>query len=268
LADTIPETASELSKSEKLRRELLANISHDLRTPLTMIKAYTELIRDISGDDKQKREANLEIISRESDRLMSLVSDILDISILQSGSEQMKRESFNLSEAILNVIARFSPIIGVEFSAEIEPDQYIYADERRIIQVLYNFMANAVAHNDGSDISIGLTDKGDHVRFVINDNGKGIATDELPLIWDRYYKAQRNVIAGNTNAAIDFSETDDNSASAAPNGSNSDISDGGGNRGTGLGLAIVKEILTAHNARFGVTSELAVGTTFWFEIDK
>jgi signal transduction histidine kinase len=197
-----------------------------------MIKAYTELIRDISGEDRQKREANLDVITREADRLMSLVNDILDISVLQSGSEQMRRESFNLSETVSGVMSRFSPITSAAFAAAIEPDQYVYADERRITQVLYNFLANAAAHNDGHDISVSLSDEGGFVRFVINDCGGGIAEDELPLIWERYYKSK--------------------SASG----------------GTGLGLAIAKEILQAHGARFGVASKLDVGTTFWFELKK
>jgi signal transduction histidine kinase len=235
LAVTISDTAAELSKSESLRRELLANISHDLRTPLTMIKAYTELIRDISGDDKHKRDANLEVISRESDRLMSLVNDILDISVLQAGSERMKPESFNLSRTVYNVISRFAPINDIEISAAIEPDQYVYADEARTTQVLYNFITNAVTHvGDDRRIDVTLSDMGGTARFSVSECGAGIDAEELPLIWDRYYKAQRTGTSG----------------------------------GTGLGLAIAKEILTAHNARFGVTSSPGAGSTFWFELVK
>jgi signal transduction histidine kinase len=238
LADTIRETAAELSKAEKLRRDLLANISHDLRTPLTMIKAYTEMIRDISGDDREKRNANLQIISRESDRLMSLVNDILDVSVLQSGGEQMKPESFNLSDAAKKAIARFAPLCaadGVTLAAKIEPDQYVFADERRITQVLYNFISNALAHAGGDKrIDVALGDTGVGARFAVSDRGEGIAEDELPLIWDRYYKS---------------THTD-------------------GTIGAGLGLAIAKEILSAHNARFGVESSPGAGSTFWFELGK
>jgi signal transduction histidine kinase len=238
LADTIRETAGELSKAEKLRRELLANISHDLRTPLTMIKAYTELIRDISGDDRRKREANLEVIARESDRLLALVKDILDISVLQSGSERMKPESFNLSAAAQKVIIHFRPLCeadGVTLAAAIEPDQYVYADEQRITQVLYNFISNSLAHaGEDKRISAALRDTGGGVHFAVADRGAGIDAKELPLIWDRYYKAQQN----------------------------------GGEAGTGLGLAIAKEILTAHGARFGAQSAPGAGSTFWFELKK
>jgi signal transduction histidine kinase len=239
LSSTLDHTAVELSKVETLRRELLANISHDLRTPLTMIKAYTELIRDISGDNKQKREANLEIISRESDRLMTLVSDVLDISVLQSGSEQMKPESFNLSGTAQRVVAQFRPLCGAEgiqIQASIEPDQYVYADERRITQVLYNFITNAVNHV-GADkrIDVALRDMGGGARFEVADRGSGIDRDELPLIWDRYYKSQRG---GTTKI------------------------------GTGLGLSIAKEVLTAHGARFGAESAPGQGSVFWFELKK
>jgi signal transduction histidine kinase len=239
LSDTLLETAAELSKAETLRRELLANISHDLRTPLTMIKAYTELIRDISGDDRHKRNANLEIISRETDRLMSLVRDILDISVLQSGSERMKRESFNLSDATHKVIAHFRPLCdadGIQLAAKIEPDQYVFADERRITQVLYNFISNATAHV-GADRRVALTLRGTGggSRFEVSEHGGGIDADELPLIWERYYKSERA---------------------------------DGGKAGTGLGLAITKEILTAHGARFGADSKPGFGSTFWFELGK
>jgi signal transduction histidine kinase len=236
LADTISETAAELSKAEKLRRELLANISHDLRTPLTMIKAYAELIRDISGGDKEKRDAGLAVISRESDRLMALVNDILDISVLQSGSERMKPATFSLSETARKVLAHWKPVCeaeGITLTAELEPDQYVYADEARLTQVLYNFISNAAAHAGGERrIDAALTDTGGGLRFTVSDRGEGIPADELPLIWDRYYRSAR----------------------------------GGG--GTGLGLAIAKEILTAHDARFGAESSPGAGSTFWFELGK
>ncbi|MDR2615096.1 MAG: HAMP domain-containing histidine kinase, partial [Oscillospiraceae bacterium] len=215
LADTIKETAAELSKAETLRRELLANISHDLRTPLTMIKAYAELIRDISGEDKVKRDAALAVISRESDRLISLVNDILDFSVLQSGSERMKPATFNLSDTARRVLSHWRPLCdadGIALTANIEPDRYVYADEARITQVMYNFMANAAAHaGEARRINMALTDVGGGSRFAVSDHGEGIDAYELPLIWDRYYKSTR----------------------------------GGG---AGLGLAIAKEILTAHNA--------------------
>ena len=107
LAGTLKSASKEIAKSENLQRELMANISHDLRTPLTMIKAYAEMIRDISGDNPDKRERHLKIIIDETDRLSSLVNDILDRSKLQAGVAEMNIESFDLSERLSGVISRF-----------------------------------------------------------------------------------------------------------------------------------------------------------------
>jgi signal transduction histidine kinase len=239
LSATLDHTAVELSKVEKLRRELLANISHDLRTPLTMIKAFTEMIHDISGDNKEKREAHLAVIAKECDRLTSLVNDILDISVLQSGSETFAMINLNVSDTVKMVLAQFQPISsheGYQIKATVEPDQYILADEKKLTQVLYNLIGNAVNYaGEDKTIAITLTDLGGHVRFEVADHGSGIPEEELPLIWDRYYKAKAHKRA---------------------------------RVGTGLGLSIAKEILEAHRARFGVNSTLGQGSVFWFEIKK
>jgi signal transduction histidine kinase len=239
LSATLDKTAVELSKVEMLRRELLANISHDLRTPLTMIKAFTEMIRDISGDDKEKREAHLAVIATETDRLTGLVSDILDISVLQSGNGTLQLINLNVSDTVKRVLAQFQPILareGYEVQAEIEPDQYVLADEKKLTQVLYNLIGNAVNYiGEDKRIIVTLTDLSGSVRLTVTDHGAGIAAEELPQIWDRYYRAPEQ-----QRAKI----------------------------GTGLGLAIAKEILEAHHADFGVDSAVGQGSTFWLEIKK
>ncbi|GHV36969.1 two-component sensor histidine kinase [Clostridia bacterium] len=239
LSGTLDHTARELSKVEKLRRDLLANISHDLRTPLTMIKAFAEMIHDISGDNKEKREAHLAVIARESDRLTGLVNDILDISVLQSGNAVIELANVNLSGTVKSVLAQFQPICGHEgyfIHAKIEPDQYVLADEKRLTQVLYNLIGNAVNYiGDDKTLAITLSDLGGRVRFEVADHGEGIPEEELPFIWDRYYKSKEH-----KRAAV----------------------------GTGLGLSIAKEILEAHRADFGVNSGVGVGSTFWFELRK
>ena len=100
LARTLTSASKEIAKSDDLRRELMANISHDLRTPLTMIKAYAEMIRDLSGDNPEKRERHLKVIIDETDRLSSLVTDILDLSKLQAGVTEMHLETFNFTSRL------------------------------------------------------------------------------------------------------------------------------------------------------------------------
>ncbi len=239
LALALDHTAVELSKVEKLRRELLANVSHDLRTPLTMVKAYTEMIRDISGDNKQKREAHLAVISGEAERLTTLVNDLLDLSVMQSDNETLVLENISLSDAVKKVVSRFRPLLeheGYSIQTTIEPDQYVLGDGQRLTQVLYNLIGNAINYiGEDKAIVVNLIDQGGSVRFEVTDHGEGIAPEEIPLIWERYYKAQNH---------------------QRPK------------TGTGLGLSIVKGILTLHGARFGVESQVGQGSTFWFELKK
>ena len=237
LSDTLTYASHELGKVEGLRRELIANVSHDLKTPLTMIKAYTELIRDISGDNKVKREAHLGVISSEVDRLEKLVSDILSLSQAQSGSMPLNMEALDVGETVERVMARFEPLFtseGYQFHAEIEPNLMVQADARRIEQVLYNLIGNAMNYI-GGDKTVYVRVKGlsDAARVEISDRGEGIAEEELPRIWERYYKARDHVRD---------------------------------KAGTGLGLSIVKGILEMHHARFGAESRMGEGSTFWFEL--
>lgn len=239
LSDTLNYTALELSKAENLRRELIANISHDLRTPLTLIKGYTEMIEEISGDDPEKRKGHLSVIKEETTRLERLVSDILDLSVLQAGCENVELQNVNLSQTVRNVIARFkdfSEYNGYTIVSRIEHDQYVLADEPRMEQVLYNLIGNAVNYTgEDKTISVSLSDKGGGVRFEVVDDGDGIAEEDLPYIWDRYYKSREHTRL---------------------------------KAGTGIGLSIVKNILILHNADFGVNSEPGQGSVFWFELKK
>ncbi len=237
LSDTLAYASHELGKVEGLRRELIANVSHDLKTPITMIKAYAELIRDISGDNKAKREKHLDVITSEAERLSRLVSDILSLSVVQSGSASVVLEELNVSEAVERIISRFAPLFsneGYAFHTDIEPDQMARADSLRLDQVLYNLIGNAMNYI-GTDKTVYVRVKGltDTVRVEISDHGQGIAQEELPLIWERYYKAK------------------DHKRDKA---------------GTGLGLSIVKGILEMHKAKYGVQSRLHEGSTFWFEL--
>ena len=238
LADTLNYAAEEISKVDGLRRDLIANISHDLRTPLTMVKAYAEMIRDLSGDNPEKRQEHIGIIIEESDRLSALVNDILDLSKLESGTVEINLSKFSITKKIHEIMGRYTLLSehnGYKFFVTAESDFEIEADVIKIEQVLYNLINNAVNYT-GDDKTVYITQlivDENTARIEITDTGKGIEPELLPLIFDRYYRAEksrREVI------------------------------------GTGLGLSIVKQILKQHNFKFGVRSELDIGSTFWFEV--
>lgn len=239
LAETLNYTARELSRVENLRRELIANISHDFRTPLTMIKSYSEMIRDISGENKEKREKHLRVIIEESDRLTLLVNDILELSLVQAGEEKARFENINLSDITRKTLSRFEPLAekeGYIIKSTIGSDLYVFADGLRMEQVLYNLIGNAVNYiGDDKTIEVSLSDRGSRVRFEVRDFGAGIPKDEIPYIWERYYRVKTH-----RRAAL----------------------------GTGLGLSIVKGILELHKAGYGVESSVGQGSRFWFEINK
>ena len=235
LSDTLEETALRLEKSKNSQREFLANVSHDLRTPLTMIKGYAEMVKEISWSDEENREKDLNIIMREADRLTALVNEILEFSAMQADSSVKEYEKIDLSRAVKEVIEQFAPFCeqnGYVIETEITDGITVRADESRIKRVIYNFIDNAVNHTDDSKkIKASLTAGDGSARFSVTDYGKGIADEDIPYIWDRYYTSRSR-----KNKAVV----------------------------SGLGLSIAKEILTAHRAKFGVDNRN--NCTFWFEM--
>ncbi len=241
LSATLTSASKEIAKSDDLRRELMANISHDLRTPLTMIKAYAEMIRDLSGDNPEKRERHLKVIIDETDRLSSLVNDILDLSKLQAGVTELHREVFNFSERLSSVTSRFDIIKvneGISIDLEAQDDILLFADKTKIEQVIYNLINNAVIYaGEDNKVIVRLYRCGDkRVRFEVEDHGEGISPENLPYIWDRYYKVSERT-ATHKRAKM----------------------------GSGIGLSIVKSVLEQHGFAFGAESQLGQGSKFWFE---
>jgi len=236
LAETLNYTATELSKVENLRQELISNISHDLRTPLTMITGYGEVMRDLPGENSPE---NIQIIIDEAKRLTSLVNNVLDISKLQSGVQEINSQPFNLTKLIDEILTRYNKLVekdGYDISFEKDQEVFVNADEIRITQVLYNLINNAVTYT-GEDKKIIIKQLviNNKVRIEIIDTGEGISEENLPYIWDRYYK-----VTGKHKRA---------------------------QMGTGLGLSIVKGILKLHNAKYGVDSKPSQGSVFWFELE-
>lgn len=238
LASALNNAADALSKTDELRRDLMANVSHDLRTPLTIIKSYAEMIRDLSGSDEAKRTAHANVIVDEADRLSLLVNDILDLSKMESGASGFEYKSFDLSEMVDAVVYSFNHFEeeGYRFNIDCCTSAIVCGDFQKIKSVIYNLIINAVNYTgDDKNIYIKLEKTNGKARFSVRDTGNGIPEDEIPKVWQRYYRAS------STHKRTTL--------------------------GTGIGLSIVKTILNAHNAEFGVDSNVGEGSTFWFVLD-
>ena len=236
LADALNYAAEELAKNDDLQKELVANISHDLRTPLTMIKGYSEVMRDIPDENTPE---NVQVIIDETERLTELVNDMLDLSKIRAGTRKPEFEVFDLTETVGAVLQRYEKFKEREnFIIIFEKTDGIAvkADRTMIVQVVYNLVNNALNYaGEDRTVIIRQTVIGDKVRISVTDNGSGIAKEDLPYIWDRYYKVDKV----HKRAVV----------------------------GTGLGLSIVKGILESHGAIYGVESEIGKGSTFYFELD-
>ncbi len=239
LANVLKNSQEELLKTDELRRDLMANVSHDLKTPLTMIKAYAEMVRDITYADDEKRINNCNIIMNETDRLNILVNDILDLSKLEADVKNLNYEEYDLVKEIKEIIKRYEIIKETEnysFILDLPKEAIIKADKNKLNQVIYNLVNNAINHT-GKDkaVKVNLKIKDKKYLLEVIDSGKGISEEELSLIWNKYYKNdknhQRNVV------------------------------------GTGLGLSIVKSILEKHQFEYGVKSKKGKGSNFYFYID-
>ena len=238
LADTLNFARDEISKTDTMQKELIANVSHDFKTPLTMIKAYASMIKEISGDVPKKRDKHAQVIIDEADRLTTLVTDVLDLSKVRSNIETINVTSLNVSAAVKRILEKFSYLStenDYQFTVHIQDDLFTLADEGKMEQVFYNLIGNAVNYT-GEDKKVivrlhALDEK--TFRFSVEDTGEGIDESEMATIWERYYRSKEN--------------------HKRPV------------KGTGLGLSIVKAILQKHNFIFGVNSIKGKGSIFFVD---
>jgi signal transduction histidine kinase len=233
---TLTLAAKNLRRVEEMQRELIANISHDLRTPLTLIEGYAEAMRDLPGENTPE---NMQVIIEETKRLTSLVNAILDYSASKNGQNRIEVRDYNLTDSIRNILTRYNKLTeqdGYQIHFIHTQDVTVRADEMKMSQVIYNLVNNALTYT-GADKTVTVTQRitGTSVRVEVTDSGEGIDEQELPYIWTRYYRGQKP----HKRQTV----------------------------GTGLGLSIVKGILDNHRNPYGVLSNRqGGGTTFWFEL--
>lgn len=241
LADTLNYAADELGKVDGLRRELIANISHDLRTPLTMIQGYAELMRDIPGENTPENE---QIVIDETQRLTSLVNDMLDLSKYESGNQSADFAECNITVIIRDLLTRYNSFCekdGYRLEFSYDEELTMYTDSTKLVQAVYNLVNNAITYTGpdkivrvGQYVALGQDGKPLTARFTVKDSGEGIPADKLESIWERYYKVDKV----HRRASV----------------------------GTGLGLSIVKNIAQLLGGSCGVESEIGKGSTFWIEL--
>jgi two-component system, OmpR family, sensor histidine kinase BaeS len=237
MADTIEADMGELRRQEQARRELLANIAHDLATPLTAIQGFSEALADDMIPDAAARQETAQRIGREVLRLRRMVADLRQVSSLEARQVQLDLAPLNIHSLVDETLAVIEPEceqMGISVHNEISPwTPLVRADSDRITQVLLNLLDNARRHTpEGGRISIGAAPKGKNLHVWVSDTGSGIDPDDLPRIFERFYRADRARTGG----------------------------------GSGLGLAIVKAIITAHGGAINAESELNKGTRITFTL--
>ncbi|WP_240542855.1 sensor histidine kinase [Exiguobacterium qingdaonense] len=224
---------SESHRLDKMRTDFVANVSHELRTPLVTLQGYSEAIIDGMTESDEATKEFASIIYDESLRLARLVNDLLDLARIESGKETMQFHSFDIGEFLPRVMRKFNQMASekeIRLQTDV-PNRMIEADGDRLEQVFTNLIGNAIAHTDSGEIRVEATEEDDGIRIRLIDSGHGIPKEDLPFVFERFYKADKARTSG--------SKT-----------------------GTGIGLAIVKNVIDAHHGSVDVTSTLGVGTTF------
>ncbi|MDX5473955.1 MAG: cell wall metabolism sensor histidine kinase WalK [Bacillaceae bacterium] len=238
LGESFNYMAAELESLEGMRREFLANVSHDLRSPLTSIKGFLIALMD-GAIPNEKKQHYYKLMKVETERLIKLVNDLLDATQLESGQLKLNLTNYNLTEQLRVITAKMEPQInGSEINIKLEAsseDLYVFADQDRMEQVFINLLGNAIQFSPpNSSIYLKLIKEENKVKIVVRDEGKGIKKEELPFIWDRFYKS-------------------DKARSKKV--------------GMGIGLSIVKSIILLHDSKINVKSKVGKGTEFSFSLN-
>jgi two-component system sensor histidine kinase BaeS len=239
LAANFNRMTEEVQRSQQTLRDFLANISHELKTPLTSIRGFSEAMLDGTIDDDAGIERSAKIISDESNRVLRLVQELLDLSRIESGQVPMQQEDIDLHELfehVREVFALRSEESGVAVTLSVNGRAHVLGDFDRLEQVMNNILDNAFRHTpNGGSVRVACRDlQPGTLQVTVSDTGPGISANELPHLFERFYRGDNNT--------------------AAPR------------KGYGLGLAISREIVRAHGGEIWATSEPGSGTTFVFTL--
>jgi signal transduction histidine kinase len=242
MADTIVRNMEELKQTDSLRRELIANVSHDLRSPLASIQGYMETVM-MKGDklDPAEKEKYLNIILSNTVMLNQLVEELFELSKLDARQVEPKIEKFSLAELMQDVVLKYRPQAeqaGVQLESTVPSKSVLVgADIGLIERAVSNLIENAVKYTpEKGVVKVSLAEENGGAHISVSDTGSGISEEDLPHVFERYYRGGRN-------------------QARKPGGS-------------GLGLAIARKIIELHNSELRVESQLNVGTRFFFELKK
>jgi two-component system, OmpR family, phosphate regulon sensor histidine kinase PhoR len=228
---------TELKKLEQARKDFVANVSHELKTPVTSLKGFTETLLDGAMNDEELREKFLTIIARESGRLEDLITDLLELSRIEGEHFQLDWQEVDLSELVSEAVTMLSEKASAKkmnLKTKVDGDVVIPGDPARLKQVMINLINNAVVYTPaGGEVIVRIRGQKENVIMEVSDTGIGISKKEIPRIFERFYRVDR---ARSRNSG-----------------------------GTGLGLAIVKHLAEAHHANLSVESRPGKGTTFRIE---
>ncbi|MEZ4804356.1 MAG: ATP-binding protein [Bacteroidia bacterium] len=233
---------TQLRATEKYRKEFLGNVSHELKTPIFNIQGYLETLLDGAMDDEEVKMSFLKKAADSTERLNTLVNDLLDISKLESGAMQMHMSEFEINELVKEVFESYSKLgkdkeINLRFKEGCDLPYKVQADKDRIRQILNNLIGNSISYGkENGTTSIGLYDMDQHILIEVSDDGEGIEAEHLPRLFERFYRT--------------------------------DKSRSRNSGGSGLGLSIVKHIIESHHQTINVRSSVGQGTTFAFTLKK
>ncbi|MFC4403688.1 two-component system histidine kinase PnpS [Gracilibacillus xinjiangensis] len=231
---------TDLKRVEQMRKDFVANVSHELKTPITSIRGFSETLLDGAMEDEKLCKQFLDIILKESSRLQALVQDLLELSKLEKEELQLSKKMIHIDEWITNIttlIEQQANNKSISFKVNLEKGISFYGDPDRLQQVVLNLLYNGINYTaEGGEISLQISSDKDAVRIKVADTGIGIPEDSIHRIFERFYRVDR---ARSRNTG-----------------------------GTGLGLAIVKHIVEAHKGKIEVESEVNKGTTFTVILPK
>lgn len=230
---------TKIRRLERLRRDFVANVSHELKTPITSLKGFIETLLSGALANREQSEKFLRMMEEDTQRLIRLVNDLLELSKIESGETQLKTEACNLSEEAGKVIAKLQPLAkeqGVLFENDILPDfPKVLADRDKLAQLFLNLTDNAIKFSRaGGTVRFSARQEGSEIRVSVSDRGQGIPEQSIPRVFERFYR-------------VDTGRSRDQG-------------------GTGLGLAIVKHLVEAHGGTVACESELGKGSTFFFTL--